>query len=321
MQALVATIKQIEKYLNQIEFPEKPSNLYDPLRYFLALGGKRLRPAATILSASMFQVEMEKALPVATSVELFHNFTLLHDDIMDEAPLRRGKETVHQKWNTDIAILSGDVLFVRAYQELLKVDSKFLPALMHLFNQTAIEVCEGQQMDMDFETREQVTIDEYIEMIRLKTSVLLGCAMKMGAIIGEASEEHANLLYNIGVNLGVGFQIQDDILDLFGDEQKVGKQSGGDVLANKKTFLSISARNQATEQQLLKLDSLQEYYNAVAKVDLTKQIFEELDIERQATDAMNHYYQKAEEDLNLLSQSMDANVLKQFLELVRDRTY
>jgi geranylgeranyl diphosphate synthase type II len=192
---------------------------------------------------------------------------------------------------------------------------------MHLFNQTAIEVCEGQQMDMDFETREQVTIEEYIEMIRLKTSVLLGCAMKMGAIIGEASAEHADLLYNIGMNLGVGFQIQDDLLDLFGDEQKVGKQSGGDVMANKKTFLSISARNQASEEQLLKLDGLQEYYNAVAKVDLTKQIFEELNIEKQATDAMNFYYQKAEDDLNVLSASVDTTVLKQFLELVRKRTY
>ncbi len=312
---------RIEKYLWETDFPKEPANLYEPLRYFLALGGKRLRPVSTILSGSLFNATEEELLPVAAAIELFHNFTLLHDDIMDEAPLRRGKETVHQKWNTNIAILSGDVLFVRAYQELLKCNPKHLPELLQLFNKTAIEVCEGQQMDMDFETRDIVSIEEYIEMIRLKTSVLLGCAMQMGGIVGCASEEQKQFLYDIGMNLGIAFQIQDDILDLYGDAEKVGKQVGGDVMANKKTFLSIFARIRANEQQLAKLDELQEYYNALAKVEITKQIFSDLGIEKLASEAMSNYFLKAETSLENLSKTCDVNKLRYFVGVLKNRTY
>jgi geranylgeranyl diphosphate synthase, type II len=318
---IAQSAERIEKYLREINLPQEPANLYEPLRYFLALGGKRLRPVSTILSGSLFNATEEDLLPVATAIELFHNFTLLHDDIMDEAPLRRGKETVHQKWNTNIAILSGDVLFVRAYQELLKCNPKILPELLQLFNKTAIEVCEGQQMDMDFETRDIVSIEEYIEMIRLKTSVLLGCAMAMGGIVGGANEEQKQFLYDIGMNLGIGFQIQDDILDLYGDAEKVGKQVGGDVMANKKTFLSISARNQASEQQLSKLDELQEYYNAVAKVEITKQIFNDLGIEQQAVEKMHHFFNKAEEGISKLAETCDISKLTSFVGLIQNRTF
>lgn len=318
---IAQSAERIEKYLREINLPQEPANLYEPLRYFLALGGKRLRPVSTILSGSLFNATEEDLLPVATAIELFHNFTLLHDDIMDEAPLRRGKETVHQKWNTNIAILSGDVLFVRAYEELLKCDPKHLPELLHLFNKTAIEVCEGQQMDMDFETRDIVSIEEYIEMIRLKTSVLLGCAMSMGGIVGGANEKQKQFLYDIGMNLGIGFQIQDDILDLYGDAEKVGKQVGGDVMANKKTFLSISARNQANEQQLSKLDELQEYYNALAKVEITKQIFNDLGIQQQSVEVMNQFFSKAEESIEKLAETCDISKLTAFVKVIQNRSF
>ena len=249
-------MKKIEEEIIKIDFPSNPSNLYDPLRYFLAIGGKRMRPILTLMGAEAFGSTLEKALPSAMAVELFHNFSLIHDDIMDEAPIRRGQETVHTKWNSNIAILSGDVLLVKAYQMLAKQDASVMSDLLNVFNATAVEVCEGQQFDMDYESRNDVSIDEYIEMIRLKTSVLLGCALEMGAIIAEASKQNRELIYEFGQHIGIAFQIQDDILDLYADPDKFGKQVGGDVLSNKKTLLLLKAYELSNSTQKEELETL-----------------------------------------------------------------
>lgn len=225
-------------------FPQAPGNLYEPCRYLLALGAKRVRPALCIMGGEVFGEVKDDAWNAAMAIELFHNFTLIHDDIMDKAPLRRGNPTIHAKYGLTAGILSGDVMCINAYVQLAKVNNH-LPALLQLFNTTAIEVCEGQQLDMDFEQRDDVTIDEYIHMIALKTSVLLACSLKMGAIIGGASEANANKLYEFGKNVGIAFQLQDDYLDAFGDTAKLGKQNGGDIRANKKTFLLLKARELA----------------------------------------------------------------------------
>lgn len=225
-------------------FPHAPGNLYEPCRYLLALGAKRVRPALCIMGNEVFGELKDDAWHTAMAIELFHNFTLIHDDIMDKAPLRRGNPTIHAKYGLTAGILSGDVMCINAYVQLAKVKNH-LPELLQLFNTTAIEVCEGQQLDMDFEQRDDVSIDEYIHMIALKTSVLLACSLKMGAIIGGASEDNANKLYEFGKNVGIAFQLQDDYLDAFGDTAKLGKQNGGDIRANKKTFLLLKAKELA----------------------------------------------------------------------------
>lgn len=287
----------LEERLQHFQLPSNPENLYQPLRYFLTLGGKRIRPILSLLGAELFASQKENAIHAALCVELFHNFSLIHDDIMDEAPLRRGKETVHTKWNTNIAILSGDVLLVKAYQELCKQEAKHLPALMDLFNQTAVEVCEGQQMDMDFESRNKVSIPEYIEMIRLKTSVLLGCALKMGAIIANASEKDAALLYDFGQNLGIAFQIQDDLLDLYADADKFGKQVGGDIIANKKTLLVLKAFELASPLQKEFLNNITQIQQAEQKVEQATLLFEELGIRSAVKELRDSYFAKAMEAL------------------------
>ena len=251
----------IDEELGKIGLPNSPEQLYDPLRYFLKLGGKRIRPMLTLLSAELFGSTAANAMPQALCIEVFHNFTLIHDDIMDEAPLRRNQQTVHEKWNRDVAILSGDVLMIKAYQLLGEIEPRLLPAAFELFNRTAIEVCEGQQMDMDFEERSDVSIDEYIEMIRLKTSVLLGCALEIGSIVAEASDKDRAAIYDFGQHIGIAFQIQDDILDLYADPDKFGKQVGGDVIANKKTLLHLTALKNATKEQLEVLKQLQREQN------------------------------------------------------------
>ncbi len=225
-------------------FPQEPVNLYEPCRYLLSLGAKRVRPALCIMGNELFGEINEDAWNAAAAIELFHNFTLVHDDIMDKAPLRRGNPTIHAKYGLTAGILSGDVMCIHAYVQLAKVNNH-LPSLLQLFNTTAIEVCEGQQLDMDFEQRDDVSIDEYINMIALKTSVLLACSLKMGAVIGGASEVNANKLYEFGRNVGIAFQLQDDYLDAFGDTAKLGKQNGGDIRANKKTFLLLKAKELA----------------------------------------------------------------------------
>lgn len=241
-------IAAIEQHLAQWEFPSEPKNLYDPLRYFISIGGKRIRPLFTVLSAELYNISIQESLAGASALELFHNFTLIHDDIMDNAPVRRGLTTVHEKWDSNIAILSGDVLMIHAFQALAVYDATIYKRLSSLLNQTAIEVCTGQQMDMDFEQIDAVTESDYIEMIRLKTSVLLGCACAFGGIIGNANESSIKCLYEFGENLGIAFQIQDDILDAFGDSTKVGKQVGGDILSDKKTILYTTFQTNASAE-------------------------------------------------------------------------
>ncbi len=297
MQQLAPYSAYLENEINAIDFPKDPSNLYDPLRYFLSLGGKRMRPILTLLGAELFGESKENALSAALSVEVFHNFTLIHDDIMDEAPLRRNRETVHTKWNQNIAILSGDVLFVKGYQLLVKQKPEHLQPLIELFNKTAIEVCEGQQMDMDFESRKDVSIDEYIEMIRLKTSVLLGCALEMGAVIGNASETDRKHLYDFGQNIGIAFQIQDDILDLFADPDKFGKQVGGDVISNKKTLLNLHALILATDEQKQLLWKLSTETDYQVKIDKTKALYEIIGARAICENEMKKYHSIAMKSL------------------------
>ena len=321
MNSLETYSKLIEKEITSFSFPSTPPNLYDPLRYFMTLGGKRMRPMLTLMSAKLFDKSVEESISAALSVELFHNFSLIHDDIMDDAPLRRAKETVHEKWNTNIAILSGDVLFVKAYEEICKCPTHLIPELLTVFNRTAVEVCEGQQMDMDFETRNDVSKEEYIEMIRLKTSVLLGCALEMGAIIGETTVENRKALYDFGVHLGIAFQIQDDLLDLYGNPEKVGKQVGGDVLANKKTLLSILAKTHASEHQLITLYSLQNEPNPTEKLTQTTSIFESLNIQEMCKNEMSKHYTHAMSALRSLSDKVSYKELEDLAEYLFHRDY
>jgi geranylgeranyl diphosphate synthase, type II len=238
-------------------FPAHPSSLYDPADYFLTLGGKRIRPVLCLMGNELFGPIEEDAWPLATAIELFHNFTLIHDDIMDRAPLRRGMPTVHDKYGSSTAILAGDVMMVVGYEYVSKIGSPHLRRILQLYNQTAIYVCEGQQLDMDFETRDQVTMDEYLHMISLKTSVLLAASLQIGSILGGAGGGNQDKIYQFGKNLGLAFQIQDDYLDCYGDATKIGKKVGGDILANKKTFLLIKTLEMATEAQRRRIRDLE----------------------------------------------------------------
>lgn len=293
MQQLEDYSVMVEKAALSLEFPSHPSNLYDPLRYFMTLGGKRMRPILTLMGAELFGLKKEEALSAAMAVEVFHNFTLIHDDIMDEAPLRRGKQTVHTEWDRNIAILSGDVLFVKSYQLLAEQKSDQLPALLQIFNKTAVEVCEGQQMDMDFETRSDVQEAEYIEMIRLKTSVLLGCALEMGAIVADAQPKDRKNLYDFGQYLGIAFQIQDDILDLYADPEKFGKQVGGDVISNKKTLLNLKAYQLADTAEKEILKQLSTETDLAFKVERTRELYTLIGAREACEAVMQEYYSKA----------------------------
>jgi geranylgeranyl diphosphate synthase type II len=309
----------IEKEINAIDLPEKPANLYNPLRYFLKLGGKRIRPALTLMAGKMFGVSVEKTKNAALAVEVFHNFTLIHDDIMDNAPIRRGLPTVHEKWNSNIAILSGDVLLVKAYELISKQNKEHIPDLYQLFNKTAIEVCEGQQMDMDFEIREDVTIEEYIAMIRLKTSVLLGCALEFGFLISNQSVENRKNIYDFGVNLGIAFQIQDDILDLYGDPDKVGKQVGGDVRANKKTLLYLAAEKICKNLNNNKLNSLKETKDLDKKVQETSTFYKEIGVLEETQKYLNYYYDSAMKSLELVEVNSSKDNLHQMVNYLFNR--
>lgn len=248
MQQFKDLVKAFEKRISEIEtFPQQPANLYEPCHYLMGLGGKRVRPVLCLMGNELFGEIKEDAWHAALGIELFHNFTLVHDDIMDKAPLRRGKETIHAKYGLTAGILSGDILCIYAYEQFAKI-KEHLAEVLALFNRTAIEVCEGQQWDMDYETTDNVAIDDYINMIALKTSVLLACSLKIGAIIGGADERNANKAYEFGKNLGIAFQLQDDYLDAFGETDKLGKQNGGDIKANKKTCLLLKAIELADEQ-------------------------------------------------------------------------
>jgi geranylgeranyl diphosphate synthase type II len=291
----------------QIEFEkhsygEKPAELYDPIQYIMALGGKRFRPLLTLLSASIYADDFSLAIKPAMAVEVFHNFTLMHDDIMDRAPLRRGKPTVHEKWNANTAILSGDVMLIRAYDLLLDVPKEKFRQVLLRFNQTAAAVCEGQQLDMNFETRDNVTEDEYIDMIRLKTSVLLGFALELGGILGGADEQSIQLLYAAGENMGIGFQLKDDLLDVFGDPAKFGKQVGGDIIANKKTFLLIEALTKAEGSLKAELDNwiALENFDPEEKVNAVTNIYEKLGIKEFTEQRISEYFAHGLASLNAL---------------------
>lgn len=249
MQNIEAYQKSFIKYLEDFAINREPVNLYKPVNYILKLGGKRLRPVLTLMTADIFGSKAELAMNAALSVEVFHNFSLIHDDIMDDAPLRRGKETVHEKWDINTGILSGDAMLILAYQLFENYEPKIFQALAKLFSKTALEVCEGQQYDIDFETRNDVTIPEYLKMIEYKTAVLVGAAMKMGAIVAEASEEDQNLIYDFGRYLGIAFQLQDDYLDAFGNPETFGKQVGGDILEHKKTYLYLKTQELGSEAE------------------------------------------------------------------------
>ncbi|PKR81856.1 isoprenyl synthetase [Brumimicrobium salinarum] len=294
MQQVQSYQEVIAHNIAQLKLPATPENLYAPLRYFLSLGGKRTRPALTLLGCSLFGTPGIKAINAAIAVELFHNFTLIHDDIMDDAPLRRGKQTVHEKWNRDIAILSGDVLFVEAYSYLSKNEGDVLPKLMTVFNTTAKEVCEGQQMDMDFESSDVITISDYIEMIRLKTSVLLGAALKMGAIVAqEDNENNIQNIYDFGVNIGLAFQLHDDILDVYADPSKFGKQVGGDILSNKKTFLLLKAFELADTATANQLSNLLKNGSGKQKVENVTAIYNQIGVKEAAEQQKQTFYRKA----------------------------
>jgi geranylgeranyl diphosphate synthase type II len=291
----------IDEKLLQVNFPSHPSSLYDPIRYMLSIGGKRMRPLLVLMGCNLFNGDINQAINPALAIEVFHNFTLLHDDIMDKAPVRRSKATVHAKWNPDIAILSGDAMFVKAFQLLMQTDALHIQALTKLFTDTALEVCEGQQLDMDFENQDNIVLNDYIEMIRLKTAVLLGCSLKMGAIIAGADDEDCSYIYNAGCSLGLAFQLQDDLLDLYGDEQQFGKMPGGDVVANKKTYLLLKATELADEKQ--KREILYIMNNGLKhedKVSRMKSVFNQLNIAEHTTECMEQYYSKAMQMIHAL---------------------
>ncbi|WP_374759491.1 polyprenyl synthetase family protein [Dyadobacter fanqingshengii] len=291
----------------QIEFEkqsygEHPIELYEPIRYIMSLGGKRFRPLLTLLAASIYSDNWENAIKPAMAVEVFHNFTLMHDDIMDQAPLRRGKPTVHEKWNANTAILSGDVMLIKAYDLLLDIPAEKLRRVLERFNKTAAEVCEGQQLDMNFEIRWDVTEEEYLGMIRLKTSVLLGFALELGGIIGGADEESIQLLYSAGENMGIGFQLKDDLLDVYGDPDKFGKQVGGDIISNKKTFLLIEALSKADNGSKAELDRWigLETFDKQKKVAAITAIYENLGIRAFTEQKIQEYFTKGLSSLHAL---------------------
>lgn len=292
MQSFELLSQKFAFHFDKAHFPEAPSTLYQPNEYFLKLGGKRVRPVLCLMGNELFDEIREDAWELAAAVELFHNFTLIHDDIMDKAPLRRGMETVHTKYGENTALLAGDVMLVKAYEYLSNIDNTFLKPIMQLFNQTAREVCEGQQWDMDFEKQDTVGLDEYLRMIELKTSVLLAASLKMGAVLGGAGERNQNLLYEFGRKLGIAFQVQDDYLDAFGDPQKFGKQVGGDILANKKTFLLIHALETANAAQLAELRHLLAG-NAPDKVEQVLKIFRNCQVDEWAIQLKNKYLDEA----------------------------
>jgi len=284
-------------------FPGEPKSLYEPNRYFLQLGGKRVRPVLCLMGNELFDEVNKDAWHLATAIELFHNFTLIHDDIMDNAPLRRGMQTIHEKFGSSTALLAGDVMLVAAYDYLNKISAKNLSSIIHLFNKTAREVCEGQQLDMDFEKKNAISYDDYLNMISLKTSVLLAASLKMGAILGGALERNQNIIYEFGRKLGLAFQVQDDYLDAFGDPEKFGKQVGGDIIANKKTFLLIHALDTASPQQKGELEHLLkgDDENKVGKVVT---IFKECKVDQWARELKEKYMQEAFshlEDIAVLS--------------------
>ncbi len=284
-----------EDLLKKVSLTGEPKDLYTPMEYALSMGGKRLRPVLCLMACNMMKEDIEKAHSAAIALEIFHNFTLVHDDIMDKAPIRRGQSTVFNKWNSDIALLSGDTMFAIAYRELSKTDPVFLPEILKIFTQTAIEVCEGQQYDMNFESINEISMEDYLTMIRLKTAVLLSCCLTTGALIGGASTAECEKMYQLGINLGMAFQLKDDLLDAFGNEKKFGKMTGGDIVTNKKTYLFIKALEIADSNQRASLLNYYQHtdFEPQNKINAIKQIYVDLNIPELIEESMKQYHQNS----------------------------
>lgn len=309
--------ERVNNTIENISLNEEPSTLFDPMRYILSLGGKRLRPLLTFMAASLFDKNEEAAKNVAIAIELFHNFSLLHDDVMDRSDMRRGHPTVHKKWDDNRAILSGDAMLIEAYKYIADVPKNKLPEVLHLFTKTAMEVCKGQQYDMDFEKRFDVTEDEYLEMIRLKTGVLIACALKLGAIVADAPASDASLLYDFGINIGLAFQLKDDLLDVYGDPKTFGKNTGGDIVCNKKTYLLIKALKLSDKKQSAELHkwlSAKEF-DRDEKIDAVKNIYNDLNLKIISENLIEKYYLAA---LDCLSAINVANEKKQELIILSE---
>ncbi len=318
----------VEKYLSLIEaeirkkkFGIQPKSLYEPIRYIMSLGGKRLRPLLTTFSYSLYRRDTEKIIRYAVAVEAFHNFTLLHDDIMDKAPLRRGKATVHKKWNVNTAILSGDVMLVKVYEMFQDLEPKRLPETLRLFNQCASEVCEGQQWDMEFEGKKKVSEAEYIEMIRLKTAVLLGFSLEFGALLADAPDQDRRALRDFGINIGIGFQLKDDWLDVYANKRKFGKQVGGDIIANKKTFLLIKALEKAKGKQKTELAKWLEAkrFSRKEKIKAVTALYDSLQLSALTAQKIEFFFEKGFANLNKLSHPQKAAHLRDFVKKLINR--
>ena len=324
MEHIAAYQKQFLDFLNNKKWPSNPERLYAPITYILGLGGKRLRPVLTLMGANAFGQQTTPALPAALAVELFHNFTLLHDDIMDDAPLRRGKPTVHTKWDNNLAILSGDALLIAAYQALEVYEESLYSQLTRVLSKTAIEVCEGQQYDMDFEKRTNVSEGEYLHMIKLKTAVLVGCALKMGALIAGASLKQSEEIYQIGESIGLAFQIQDDYLDAFGDPKSFGKQVGGDIIENKKTmlyYLAIELGTDTQKKELITLFSTRPQ-NPVDKIKTSCEIFYKTGAQEACRAKVNYYTNQALDQLKALSLNESGkNEIEKFAKALMARSF
>lgn len=314
----------IKDSIDKVNFDQRPHELYDPINYILDLGGKRLRPALCLLACDMFGGDIQQALNPAMGIEIFHNFTLLHDDIMDKAPIRRGKTTVHIKWNSNVAILSGDTMMALAYEYIMKAPIEVIQEVFSVFNKTAIEVCEGQQYDMNFETQIEVLISDYIEMIRLKTAVLLAGSLKIGAIIGGANKEDAENLYLFGENLGIAFQLKDDLLDAFSDEDKFGKKTGGDITSNKKTFLYLKAFDiaEGKNQEILHDYFQKDFTDPSEKINGVKNIYKELQVDNATNKEIDIYYNQAMGYLEKVNVTLEKkSELLKFADQLKQREY
>ena len=308
-------LKKVNAALDALPYDRTPQSLYAPVKYVLSLGGKRIRPVLMLMGYNLYKEHPEDIMMQALGLETYHNYTLLHDDLMDNADLRRGHETVHKRWDANTAILSGDSMLVLAYQRMQQCDARHLPAVLDLFTETALEIGEGQQYDMDFETRNDVTEDEYIEMIRLKTSVLLACALKIGAILGDASERDADLLYKYGEQVGLAFQLQDDLLDVYGDEKVFGKAIGGDITSNKKTYMLINAVNRADAAQRAELMRWIEakQFDRQEKIAAVTRLYDEIGIRRLCEEKINYYFEQSKKYLEQVSVADERKVcLRQY---------
>ena len=296
-------LQKVNAFIDSLAYDRQPSSLYDPIKYVLSIGGKRIRPVLMMLAYNLYREDPERILMQAVALETYHNYTLLHDDLMDNADMRRGHQTVHRRWNANKAILSGDSMLVLAYERMQQCDARHLPQVLSLFTETALEIGEGQEYDMAFETRNDVTEDEYIEMIRLKTSVLLACAVKMGALLADAPESDVTNLYKFGEQLGLAFQLQDDLLDVYGDPQVFGKAIGGDITSNKKTYMLINAVNRADAAQRAELLRWIEArdFDRDEKVRAVTALYDQIGIRQLCEEKINHYFEQARQTLDAVN--------------------